>query len=360
MTQTRHKLSGHGKKFSPWRSQSGMTMVELLVALAIGLIIVLAATAALLTSRSGAAAVDSASQLRDSSRFATDLIQRLADQAGFEDLAYVTQPYRDTAASYKLANADEIATLRPNVYGYNNRQPSLTDPLNSSTAWTGTSVAAGSDVLILQYQAVRNDPDAGSVTSASDQSMILCDGTAPTDSSAKRSDRLLSVLYVAVGTNGEPSLTCLTKNDSTGVFYTAPLLSGVERFQVLYGVDNVTPGAAPTGNATSIPNRYLHADQLTVAGNEAATNANWRRVRSIRVGLVLRGPVGSALNSDSQTLLAFGSPDFSSTADTGARYTVTDSRLRQVVTFTMQLRNCQNQGYQPKSSTTPCDVVMPS
>lgn len=127
---------------------------------------------------------------------------------------------------------------------------------------------------------------------------------------------------------------------------------------MLYGVDKVVANTAPTGNVDSVPDSYLRADQMTVTGNDAATLTNWRRVRSLRIGLVLRGPPGSAQSSESQTLYPLGS-NYESTSDPGSKFTATDSRLRQVVTFTVQLRNCQNQGYQPASSTTPCDVVLP-
>ena len=189
-----------------------------------------------------------------------------------------------------------------------------------------------------------------------------CAGTSPSIAATNRGDRAISVLHLAVSA-GEPTLMCTTRNDTTGVFYTVPLVKGVESFQVLYGVDNVTPGAVlpATPAATGVPNGYLRADQLTVAGNTVATYANWRRVRSLRVGMVLRGPPGSALQATATTYYPLGVKDhYDSTNDPGSKLTATDNRLRQTVTFTVQLRNCQNQGYQPATSTLPCDVVTPS
>jgi hypothetical protein len=56
-----------------------------------------------------------------------------------------------------------------------------------------------------------------------------------------RDDRMVSVLYVDVS-QGEPSLMC-----STGPSKAQPIISGVESFQVLYGVSGVTPNTAPRG-----------------------------------------------------------------------------------------------------------------
>ena len=57
--------------------QQGLTLVELMVAMAISLLITLAAVAALIVSRQGFTALDASSQLRDNGRFAADLLQRL-------------------------------------------------------------------------------------------------------------------------------------------------------------------------------------------------------------------------------------------------------------------------------------------
>ncbi|MFN5940974.1 MAG: PilW family protein, partial [Polaromonas sp.] len=53
------------------RRSLGLTLVELLVALAISAVIALAAISALIVSRQGFTTVDAASQLRDNARFAT-------------------------------------------------------------------------------------------------------------------------------------------------------------------------------------------------------------------------------------------------------------------------------------------------
>lgn len=361
-------------RFSSRRAfNRGLTLVELLVAMAVSLLVVLAAVAALIASRRGATTVDVAGQLRDNGRFATETIQRLAVQTGFEDMQYAIAPYRTTVGSYASANrvnnnADgsgiEITSLHPNLLGYNNAVPSNTDPLNVSQAHASNSAGKGSDVIIFQYQPVKNNLDLNKEDDVTtDGSMIDCAGNAPDVSASDRGDRIASILYVAPDAQGEPSLMCMTKS-SGGTYATTPLIRGVESFQVLYGVDNVDANAIPQGDVSTVPNGYLRADQLTVSGDENATYTNWRRVRSLRIGLVLRGPVGSAQETASQTYYPLGSSDYSGTGDPGAKLTVNDNRLRQVVTFTVLLRNCQNQGYQPEPSDPnnpiPCNVVLPS
>lgn len=332
-------------QFSPMRRQwntlqstqeRGFTLVELLVAMAISSVIVIAAVSALIVSRQGFATVDAASQLRDNARFATDLIQRLGVQAGYEDFIYAT--------TNRLVNVTGVASNPdPSISGFNNSTPSSSDPFNIATTRTG-GLGFGSDVLILRYQASETFPGSG----ISDRTMINCAGNPSTTIPINRDDRITSVLYVDLS-QGEPSLMC-----STGPLNSQPIIQGVENFQVLYGVDNVIPNTAPTAVATtdSVADRFLRADQMVVAGDSVGTNANWRRVRSLRIGMVIRGPAGSAQDSAAQTFFPLGQSKASSSASTGSAMSSTtdpgtvfspgaDSRMRQVVTLTVHLRNEQ-------------------
>ena len=67
------------------RRQRGVTLIELLVALTLGLLVVLIAAAALLLGQQGYKSVDSTTELRDRERFATDLLSRVIVQAGYQD-----------------------------------------------------------------------------------------------------------------------------------------------------------------------------------------------------------------------------------------------------------------------------------
>ena len=314
--------------------QLGLTLVELLVAMAISAVIAVAAVSALVVSRQGFSTVDAASQIRDNARFATDLIQRIGVQSGFQDVKY--------AATSRAASVSGLATSPPpNISGATNSVSTSGADLTAFTAKTTGDAGYGSDVLVLRYQTVETFPGSG----ATDKTMIDCMGTASASPASDQDDRRTSVLYVN-DSLGEPSLMCKTDSNTTP----QPVVRGVENFQVLYGVSGVTPAAAPTATFTVIPDRYLRADQMTVAGSPANTNANWARVRSIRIGMVLRGPVGSAQETISRTLYPFGlAPSaaggtpgsaLSSSDDPGTVFTTpTDSRLRQTVSFTVHLRN---------------------
>ena len=322
--------------------QNGLTLIELLVALIISSVVAIAAVSALIVSRQGFSTVDAASQLRDNARFSSDLIQRLAVQTGYRDVRY--------AASTRSENNAGVTTspiAKPNLFGADNTTPSPSDPENTFLA-RSAGPGFGSDVLIMRHQTTETFPGSG----VSDRSMIDCTGTADGTPAGDRDTRSVSIISVGIS-QGEPSLMCSTVQADGTITLPQPIIRGVENFQVLYGVDNVVPNAAPTGPlGNSVPDRYVRADQLLVPADPISTNNNWKRVRSIRVGLVLSGAPASAQSVVSTTYYPLGQGKdsatgaigsaFSSAADVGSRYTPTaDNRLRQVVTFTVHLRNAQ-------------------
>lgn len=328
------------------KRQAGLTLVELMIAMVIGLVITLAAFAALIVSQQGFKAVDTASQLRDNSRFTADLIQRLAVQTGYFDDRFVSNVKGNVAGGL---------SLEPNIKGLNNATKTAADftLINPELAFAsrGGSSVDGSDALILRFQSNETYPGSG----VSDNSMIDCAGFPKTPSS-NRSDRMASILYVAAGADGEPSLMCGYFDNAGNPLSPQPVIRGVETFQVLYGTDGVVANTAPSAalSVADVADRYLRADQLDVPGNASATNANWQRVRSLRIGLVIRGPIGSALETPATAPTfyplgiarsAAGGADgsaLSSTNDPGTQFTPpADNRLRQVVTITVQLRNPQ-------------------
>ena len=318
-------------------AQAGLTLIELMVAMALGLLIALAAAAALLVSRQGFFAVDAGSQLRDNARYAQDIVQRVGVQAGFKNVFFTS-----------VANAPRAT--EPHVFGINNAKRTTTNGWDESSGWGTNDAGKNSDILVLRAQT----STASAVSTASDGTMIDCLGVAPAAVPTSEYDRFISILHVQASSDGEPALMC-SREAAGGGFEAQPLVQGVESFQVLYGVDNVVANTAPTGTTDSVPDRYLRADQLTVTGDQEATYDNWRRVRSLRIGLVLRSQPGSAIDTTTQTLYPLGTSAgsatgttgsaFGSSGDVGAVYTApADRRLRQVVTFTVHLRNFQDLG----------------
>jgi type IV pilus assembly protein PilW len=353
------------------RFQRGYTMVELLVALALSTIIAMAAVAALIVARQGFTAVDATSQLRDNGRFASDLIQRLSVQSGFQDVMFAGAT-RDSEFEVKGATVNPV----PNITGFDNAlikvsslpivpdafiaRTSATSAQSGCSSTTDTACSNGSDVLVLRYQTSEGTLNSG----VPDGTMINCVGAPETVFPTTKEDRIVSILHVARSDGGEPSLMC-SYLGSSGTWQSEPIVEGVESFQVLYGVDGFTTGVKTqfTGPQDTVPDKYVRASDMVVANSpeSAATYSNWRRVRSIRVGLVIRGPANSAAvkATNLSKMCALGvNPDVpancvdesaSETPPMGSEFprkgavTPDDRRLRQVITFTVFMRNVQSQ-----------------
>ena len=327
------------------RRQRGLSLIELLVALGLGLVVVVIAATALLLGQQGYRTVDTTTQLRDRERFVADLLARVIVQAGYQDLGAATVSLRSTAVQFGQADPE------PDVYGWNNAVYAIPANLILSEisnitngdrdtkcgSVNDTSCKNGSDIMVVRFQGVTSPTNP----TKADSSMINCRGEGESGlSTGNLNDRAASIFHVTRDASGEPSLSCSYYNFSSGTWVAStPLIEGVESFQVLFGTDGVTPGLVPTATQDSVAERWLRADQLTVTGNAASTRENWRRVRSVRIGLVLRGPVGSAQQAAAATFLPFGSM-YGSDSDTGSKLAVAaDRRLRLQSTFTVHLRN---------------------
>lgn len=322
--------------------QRGLTLIELLVALVIGLVVAIAAIATLLAGRTGFATVDVTSQMVDRERFAIDTISRVVAQAGFEDIA--ADPLITRNIAVRLG-----ADPEPDLFGWNDAGYTQLTNLQITTASqiadgdrdgkcsvTDTSCRNGSDILVVRFQ--------GSGQPTADGTMVNCRGQGEPGITASNLDRrAANILYTARDANtGEPSLYCAYYDLATSAWVAGqPLIEGVESLQFLFGTDNVTANTAPaasSGNDT-IVDRWLRADQIKVSGNAAQTRENWRRVRAVRVGMVLRGAPGSAQEMAAATFNPLGAT-FASSADKGTQLAVgADGRLRRVVSFTVHIRN---------------------
>ena len=307
------------------RGARGFTLIELMVSLALTLLVVMVAAAALQVARRGHTTTDAASRLLDNARFAADAVQKLVGQVGYLDADIAAE----TDGSGFVAAA--MAAAEPFVQGQD-------DAIYPS----GAKGINGSDILTLRFQASAVVPGSPK----SDGTMLDCMGARIDGVPADRSDASVSKLFLRVGSDGEPSLMCATGVTKSGVTTMdptiQPIVQGVETFQVLYGVDGVLPNTRPVGTADSVAERYLRASQMVVPGDMEGTQLNWQRVRSLRIGLVLRSAPNSVQDRTLRTPLFPLGKAMSAADDAGARFVpAMDGRLRQVLTFAISLHNRQ-------------------
>ena len=305
------------------RRQRGLTLMELLVAVAIGAFLVMVAVTLMLSSNASFVAQSDAANVDDAGRFALAAIEKAARQTAFVDFAG-----EDAAAAIDPAAPPHIRGL-------------------DAASLPGASVALdkprpaavnGSDVVALRF--------AGSGAGEGDGSATTCAGF-----SVGAGQAGWSIFYVGLAQTGDPELRCKYKGANS---WTAEaVIGGVDSFQVLYGLDT---DAKPDGMA----NRFISATEvnamdaaLQLAGateqerqRDLMRKTWWKRVASMKVGLVLHGRRHSRDASAKSVFELFGAAySNANAADQGTRVVRSDigeavrHRERRAFSSTILLRN---------------------
>jgi type IV pilus assembly protein PilW len=283
------------------RLQAGLTLVELLVAAAIGLVVLAGAGTIFAAANTDQAAQADEADAEEGGRYALDVIGRAVRQAGYVDWS--------------------------GEAGANNGGPPLQGLDASSLDKTSEAIASplapavnGSDVLATHFEG------AGNATSG-DGSVLNCAGFA-----VPAHQQGWSIFYVARAANGSGELRC--KYKAKNGWAADAVVPGVDGFQVLYGIDTDVP-------ADGVPNRYVTASAigtldmgivLTGATEEARKQelnqrSWWNRVVSVRYALLLRGAKAPRGADPSRTYDLFGAGYANSGGDTDAGTRLAESTL---------------------------------
>ena len=368
MTARRHPAAAL-RRATP-RARRGMTLVELMVGLAIGLFLLAVMGTIYLGSRTTFVAQESGSRLQENGRFVMDTIANDVRMSGFRGCASVEQTSMRAGKPVlnPVDNTLNTPTALVNDFGQpvwgshdpgGGWSPALTAPANALGAstdgdvlvvrrpfgvgWslvaemagvaapltiTPTANFAQGDLLMVadcagssMLQATNAGPGAaGSIEHAAGAA-----GVAPgvsTGSLARiyandaRVWRMQTLIYYLADSQrrpGEMALWVYTSPTYDGQAQKSELVTGVERMALTFGVDN--DGADVEGNLSA--NRFLRADAV----------ADWSRVVSVRVELLLAG------SGDSPTAAA------QSLVFAGSTLTPADRKLRTVMSTLVSLRN---------------------
>jgi type IV pilus assembly protein PilW len=320
-----------GETHPPMWLQGGLTLVELMISITLGMLVVMATTALLVSSKTSYTAQDEGVRIQETGRYAFDVIARAVHQAAYENWDVDGGPMLAGAAYSANVRGFDASSVKAATHG-------IDAPLQTSVN--------GSDVLALRFFGVGNGTDG-------DGTVLNCAGFsvgAPSSHAAADSERGWSIFYVATSAHGEPELRCKYLGKTN--WASDAIATGVESFQVLYGVD---------ADNDSMPDRYVNAtaidamdDTLILEGATAAEKAidrnrksHWKKVVVIKVALLLRTSVNSANDGMPLQYDLFGS-DYANAQganDPGTRIKVERlpmagrNRLRKVFMQTIHIRN---------------------
>lgn len=310
------------------RRQTGLTIIELMVAITVGLLVVLAATALLLSTKTGYIFQDEGARLQETGRYAIESITRTVRQAGYENW--------DAGAAAILIPPESSASITGlDASSLKESEAGIDAPVSKSVN--------GSDVLAVRF--------SGSGTGAGgDGTLLNCAGfgvAVPIDLEA---DRGWSIFYVATDKSGEPELRC--KYFGKTSWNTEAIARGIESFQVLYGVDT---------DADGLPNQFFTATSidkldslLVLEGPNVAARTldknrqtHWKKVVAVKIAILVRSGHGARADAQDHEYDLFGREyaDLNAASDIGTRVneagmpSAVRSRHRKVFASTIQLRN---------------------
>ena len=326
--------------------QQGVTLTELMIALVLGSLVVLAATAMVVTSRGTYRTQDESTRLAESARFALELTNRLIRLGGYTNFGDDASPpaaYSDATFTAWKTGLDAYSLDGPEIVGANN-----------STVGTG-SVVNNSDALVIRYFGTSvNNTTTTAAGGTPDGNVLDCAGSpvpqpllpsAANDAATVYSRaRAYNVLYVEADVDGEPSLKCKRQTyDASGNpngTDTQTLIRGVEDFQVLYG--EAIPQAIPLNDLDVYPPGSI-AYKSGIGGTNAV--GNWQNVVSVRVAMLLRSAPGARSDPDGTGVYHLFGSAFPESNDPGTGFsvaglsTVEKTRLRRIVQTTVFVRN---------------------
>ncbi|PRC95050.1 PilW family protein [Solimicrobium silvestre] len=301
--------------------QLGLTLVELMIAITLGLFVILAVTGLVFASKSSYSIQTDAAIMQDTATVALSNIARSVKQAGYVNWDKEDAPFMIT---------DEMS---PNISGLDGTSLHATSAgikdLVSSPANTNSS-----DVLAVRF--------FGSGTAfAADNTMLNCAGFGVKTPAHDKVDasRGWSIYYVANDAGGEPELRC--KYSGKKSFSSTAIARGIESFQVLYGIDITGDGIA---------NKFLSATEVdgldsNIAAQDLKKKTNWKKVTAIKVALLLHGTEQSRTDQSNIVHYLFGKEYTGSGNDKGTEInenSLSPGRLRTVYSTTIQLRNSLN------------------
>ncbi len=276
--------------------QRGVTLVELMVAMTIGLLVVFVVTEAYVSATATQRSQSDRSRVQESLRFALESLSYAVRKSG----------YRNPAASGPLMD-DFCGSGKLRLVGTN--AAAALNPTTADLSGTSQTVLNSSDVLRVRYHG------DGTLPSTADGSVTDCLGATVAPNQVAE-----DTYWVAADSsnNNEPSLFCYSTNSAASG--NVAIIPGIESLQVLYGEDMNSDGVS---------------DRFVPAGSVGSMNA----VRSVVVSVVARSPSRTAIDTRAQAFKHFDA-GYAGSGDTGSTFSApADGRLREMSGTTIALKN---------------------
>ncbi|WP_028117988.1 PilW family protein [Ferrimonas senticii] len=313
------------------RRQCGLTLVELLLALLIGLFVVGGSYSIFSMSASSVQSTGQYTQLQDSSRMALRMLQEDLSQAGF----FADMTGIDLVNGSNLLAIPAVTGTDCNGVGTNNRSfPSGVGHFRTLWAFTAggstgisclTAISAGSDVL--QIKRLLGPEQAPGSEQADryyfinnlSQGRFYNGGSGTPTLAGGRVWQYQHRVYYVADDNGVPTLYRRSLSSTDLMGSAEALVAGVEEIRYQFGID---------ADGDSVVDSYLTAAQVS---NDIWDQVGDNRIVAVRINLLLRS------NDSDNSMPTSGSTSYQMAGST--RMIVADQHRRSLLSATVMLRN---------------------
>jgi type IV pilus assembly protein PilW len=303
-------------------AQRGFTLVEIMIAMAMGLILILAMLASLQTSASMNRTNVRTSELQTNGQFALEVLRRDLLHAGFKGLTYARPDTGSPGAITSDCAAGFAGNVTMGIWGANDTNPF------SGTCVPTANYAEG-DILVTRRAALTPvtalDANTLYLRSAYERSVVFRGNAPPTFTETPVQDFPVETFVYYVS----PYTTSAAESPAVPALYRARLGTGPSMANwelVATGIENlqVQYGRVFTNGTT----RYFEADTLSSVASTLTIPSEWDEVRSVRLWLLARSATAEPGYTNTETY------------EMGDQVvTVNDGFRRQLYTTVIMLRN---------------------
>jgi len=295
------------------RLESGLSLIELMISVTIGLLILAALSTLFINQSKSRVELDKSNRMIDNGRYALELLSGNLRLAGFYDnfntynLTSPSTTLYDPCDLTSLTDpAIDLSILLVPVQGYNAATPAsqaASPPCSATLTYTGSNptLKVGSDILTVRRASTAVSASTTSGVTYFQVSMCQTDAypgnyqllTAPAASFASVHKKdcasiadirafMVTTYYISPNNIVGDGIPTLKQIDQYGTV--TPLVEGIEYMQIDYGVDDSGDGTA---------DRYTDC--------AACSFADWTNIVSVRVSLIARNTESTAGWSDNKT-----------------------------------------------------------
>lgn len=340
------------RRFSIPRVSAGISLVEMMIAMVIGLVLMLGVIQIFSASRTASMLAEGSARAQENGRFAIDFLQRDIRMAGHfgcvNDQAHFVRAEGDPVINTgAVGGSGHPLDFSISVQGYEAPNTKPTNPPSSLKIGDNWAVPTnlpasisklnprgGSDILVLRYLAPEGVPITALTTGGNSvlvfdttaglrlteggqatpnlfgvadcahatvfkgtyvSGKVIAEGTNLSNFSTRPSGQTMLyraeslVYYIGTSaTSGEPALMRARSNGLDDYGAPEELVEGIENMQLLFGLDQTVNISNISPPLGNITIQAVASDVSVNTDSSAA--AQWRRVGQVQVGILARSP----------------------------------------------------------------------